>query len=392
MPEDPQITPNQRPLTPVEKNLLGVRLDQVPTLIPGLAYVIVLAWFSLWLSEYLGTQVLGFDKSPISAVMVAILLGILLRTLLPLPSLAKPGLTFSVKKLLRLGIILLGIRLTLFDVFRLGLYGVPIVIVCIVSALLITSLINRWVGLPRRLGTLIATGTAICGVSAIVATAPAIDAEEEESAYAVAVVTIFGLLATLLYPYLVYRLFQGDALKAGLFLGTSVHDTSQVVGSARVYADVFAQSLALDAATITKLVRNVFMALVIPLMALLHNRSSNKASEGPANIRIAKLFPLFVLGFLAVAILRTIGDAGLQTGGNAFGLLSESSWSTLVSSVRTWAGRLLVIALAGVGLSTDIRNFKRLGLKPFFVGLAAALSVGVVSYFTITLLGDLVTL
>ncbi|MGD8622110.1 MAG: putative sulfate exporter family transporter [Anaerolineales bacterium] len=383
---------DQRPLTGWEKNLLGVRIDRVHTLLPGLVWVIVLAWFSLWLSEFLGVSVLGFEKTPISAVMVAILLGIILRTLIPLPANAKPGLTFSVKKILRLGIILLGIRLTLFDVFRLGLFGVPIVIVCIISALLITSLINRWVGLPRRLGTLIATGTAICGVSAIVATAPAIDAEEEESAYAVAVVTIFGLLATLLYPYLVHQIFQGDALKAGLFLGTSVHDTSQVVGSARVYADVYAQSVALDAATITKLVRNVFMALVIPLMAFLHNRSQESSSQSSADVRVRKLFPLFVLGFLTVAILRTIGDAGLQTGANAFGVLPGASWSTLVSTIRTWAGRFLVIALAGVGLSTDIRNFKALGLKPFFVGLAAALSVGVVSYLTITLLGDLVSL
>lgn len=392
MASDSESSTAERPPSGWERNLLGLRIEQIHTLLPGLALVTALAWFSLWLSEFLGEDVLGFEKTPISAVMVAIVLGILLRTLIPLPAYAKPGLSFSVKKILRLGIILLGIRLTLFDVFRLGLFGVPIVIVCILGALLITSLINKWVGLPRRLGTLIATGTAICGVSAIVATAPAIDAEEEESAYAVGVVTIFGLLATLLYPYLVYQIFQGDALKAGLFLGTSVHDTSQVVGSARVYADVYAQSLALDAATITKLVRNVFMALVIPLMAFLHNRSQEGRSQGSADVRMRKLFPLFVLGFLAVAVLRTIGDAGLQAGGSAFGILSETSWTTLVSVTRTWAGRFLVIALAGVGLSTDIRNFKALGLKPFFVGLAAALSVSIVSYLAITLLGDLVSL
>jgi uncharacterized integral membrane protein (TIGR00698 family) len=392
MASDAQPREAERPLTGLENNFLGVRINQVHTLLPGLGLVVLLAWFSLWLSEFIGVNVLGFDKSPISAVMMAIVLGIILRTLIPLPAYAKAGLTFSVKKVLRLGIILLGIRLTLFDVFRLGLFGVPIVIVCIIGALLITSLINKWVGLPRRLGTLIATGTAICGVSAIVATAPAIEAEEEESAYAVGVVTIFGLLATLLYPYLAQQIFQGDALKAGLFLGTSVHDTSQVVGSARVYADVFAQQLALDAATITKLVRNVFMALVIPLMAFLHNRSQESSGQGPASVRIRKLFPLFVLGFLGVAILRTLGDAGLQAGGNAFGFIDEASWSVIVSGIRTWAGRFLVIALAGVGLSTDIRNFKALGLKPFFVGLAAALSVGVVSYLAITLLGDLVSL
>ena len=107
------------------------------------------------------------------------------------------------KKVLRLGIILLGIRLTIFDVFKLGVYGVPIVLSSACSARCsLPRCINKWLKLPERLGTLIAVGTSICGVSAIVATGPAIDAEDEEVAYAVAVITIFGLVATLVYPYL----------------------------------------------------------------------------------------------------------------------------------------------------------------------------------------------
>ena len=228
-------------------------------------------------------------------------------------------------------------------------------------------------------------------MSAIVATAPAIDAEEQESAYAIAVITIFGMLATLLYPYLAYALFAGDALKAGLFLGTSVHDTSQVVGSARVYADVYGQQLALDAATITKLVRNVFMVVVIPLMAYLHNRSLGQEETGK-RVRILKLFPLFVVGFMAMAALRSLGDVGIRSGIGAFGIFGDSTWTQVISILNTWAGRLLVVALAEVGLSTNVQSFKGLGLKPFFVGLSAAFSVGFVSFLTILLLGDLVIL
>jgi uncharacterized integral membrane protein (TIGR00698 family) len=375
---------SSNPLSAWEKNLLGVPIEHIPRLVPGFALAGALAWFSLQLAEFTGTQILGFDRSPVSAVMVAIVLGILLRSVIRLPSALRPGLSFSVKKVLRLGIILLGIRLTVFDVFRLGAFGVPIVVVCIVGALLITSAVNRWVGLPRKLGTLIAAGTAICGVSAIVATAPAIEADEKETAYAVTVITVFGLLATLLYPYLVFQLFSGDALKAGLFLGTSVHDTSQVVGSARVYADVFSQSLALDAATITKLVRNVFMALVIPLMAYLHHRSGDEQATANQRISILKLFPLFVLGFLLVAALRSIGDASALTGAGAFGFLDADAWDGLIQTIRTWAGSFLVVALAG--------GFRGLGFKPFFVGLGAALAVGVVSFVAISVLGDLVAL
>jgi uncharacterized integral membrane protein (TIGR00698 family) len=364
----------------------------VPSLIPGLIVVTALAWLSKWLSEFLGVNLLGYDKSPISAVMLALLLGLILRAILRIPKVFTPGFRFAVRKVLRLGIILLGIRLTIFDVFKLGAIGVPIVLICILGALFITTTVSRRLNLPDRLGTLIAVGTSICGVSAILATGPAIDADEKESAYAVAVITVFGLLATLIYPYLANALFTGDAVSAGLFLGTSVHDTSQVVGSASVYADVFGQSLALDVATVTKLVRNVFMAVVIPIMAFSYARRSNTQSfDGGEKTKIANLFPLFILGFITLAILRSIGDAGINLGASAFGIWDEGSWVSLISTIKTWAANFLVVALAGVGLSTNFQSFKGLGIKPFIVGMSSALAVGVVSFFAISILGVYVT-
>jgi uncharacterized integral membrane protein (TIGR00698 family) len=290
---------------------------------------------------------------------------------------------------LRLGIILLGIRLTIFDVFRLGAFGVPIVGLCILGGLFITTQINHRLHLPERLGTLIAIGTSICGVTAIVAASPAIGAEEEESAYAVAVITIFGLFATLAYPYLAHAIFAGDAVKVGLFLGTAVHETAQVVGAAKIYADIFAQPLALDVATIAKLVRNVFMAAVIPYMAYSYAQRArgNKEFKGQKT-SFAQLFPVFILGFLLMAVLRSIGDAGINAGGSAFGLWSSETWSEIIAIIKNWAEIFLVMALAGVGLSTKFQSLKKLGSKPFLVGLAAALSVGVVSFVAITLLGN----
>jgi len=384
--------PPPRKMSAVEKNLLGVTVDKVPSLLPGLIVAIVLAWFSVWLSKFIGITLLGFDKTPVSSVMLAIFLGLILGAIIPMPKVLKPGLSFSVKKILRLGIILLGIRLTIFDVFRLGVYGIPIVVTCIIGALFFTTRINKWLNLPERLGALIAAGTSICGVSAIVATGPAIDAEEEEVAYAVAVITIFGLFATLVYPYLANVIFAGNALKVGLFLGTSIHDTSQVVGAAKVYADVFSAPLALDVATVTKLVRNVFMAAVIPFMAYYYARKVRDQGEfAGKRTNPLKLLPLFVLGFLAMATLRSIGDAMIKAGGEAFGLWDAETWHAIYTTLKTWAGYLLVVALAAVGLSTDFRSFKGLGFKPFFVGLAAAMIVGIVSFIAITLAGSLVT-
>lgn len=376
-----------------EKNLLGVPVYDVPKLIPGLIAVSILAWFSIWLSKFIGVTLLGFDRSPVSPVMLAILLGLIISAVIPLPASLKPGLSFAVKKVLRLGIILLGIRLTIFDVFRLGIYGIPIVVICIIGALVITTQVNKWLKLPQRLGALIAVGTSICGVSAIVATSPAIEAEEEETAYAVAVITIFGLLATLTYPYVANMIFAGNAMRVGLWLGTSIHDTSQVVGAAKVYTDVFSQPLALDVATVTKLVRNVFMALVIPFMAYYYARN-NKENDVSTSKKTNpfKLLPLFILGFLALAVIRSIGDAGIRTSGMAFWIWDAETWDGMIKFITSWAGNFLVVALAGVGLSTKLSTFRGLGFKPFAVGLCAALAVGVVSFITITVIGSLVTL
>ena len=385
------ITHHMRKMSAWEKNLMGVTVDKIPSLVPGLVVAILLAWLSIWLSNFIGVSLLDFEKTPISPVMLAILLGLIISTIIPMPKVFKPGLTFAVKKILRLGIIMLGIRLTIFDVFKLGAYGVPIVVICILSALFFTSRLSKWFNLPERLGTLIAVGTSICGVSAIVATGPALDAEDEEVAYAVAVITIFGLLATLIYPYVAHSIFAGNAFKVGLFLGTSIHDTSQVVGSATIYTDVFSAPLALDTAIVTKLVRNVFMAAAIPFVALNYTRKTQVESAGKKT-NFLKLLPLFVLGFLTIAVIRSIGDAMLITGGNALGLWDAESWHDIYTFVKTWAGYFLVIALAGVGLNTNFRTFKVLGIKPFLVGLGAALVVGIVSYIAISLLGSFVTL
>lgn len=371
-----------------EKALLGVRISETPSLLPGLMVAGLLAWLSFWLSDAIGQRLMGLERSPVSPVMMAILLGLIVRNTVAIPALLRPGFGFAVKKVLRLGIILLGIRLSVFDVLKLGGLGVPIVVACIAGALFFTTRLNKLLRLPERLGTLIAVGTSICGVSAIVATGPAIEAEEEEVAYAVAVITAFGIAATLAYPYVAHTIFGGDPVEVGLFLGTSVHDTSQVTGSALVYADVFSAPRALDVATVTKLVRNVFMALIIPLMALRHARESASEIESKSvGTRILRLFPVFIFGFLALAACRSVGDAGIRADHGAFGLWDEGLWTELHTAVKVWAVNFLVVALAGVGLSTDFQMLRGLGVKPFVVGLGAALLVGVVSFASISLLG-----
>lgn len=370
-----------------ERNLLGVKIAQVPTLLPGLLVAILLAWVGTWLCDYLGVSVLGFSKSPFSPILLVLILGMLLGNIVSPPSWLAPGIKFSVKKVLRAGIILLGIRLGIGDVFQLGVLGVPIVVLCIASALYLTMRASRWLRLPERLGILIAVGTSICGVSAIVATAPTIDAEDEEVAYAVGVITLFGILAMVVYPYLAYWIFDGDPVRSGLFLGTAIHETAQVSGAAVQFAETFSLPRGLEVATVAKLVRNVFMAGVIPLMALYRSRWTDTVHSESKWDAFRRTFPMFILGFLGFALLRSLGDLGLDAGREAFGIWDETAWMSVCGTFKSWAVFLMTVALAGVGLSTDLRSLRKLGIKPMLVGMGAALMVGLVSLCTIWLLG-----
>ncbi len=331
--------------------------------------------------------------SPFSGVSIAILVGILVNHTFRLPGIFASGIQFSITKILRLGIIFVGIKLSLLEIVKLGIWGLPIVLAAILSGLVFVTWFNRLLGLPERLGTLIAVGTGICGITAIVATAPAIEAEKEEVAYAVANITLFGLLGMLFYPYLAHHLFKTSE-EIGLFLGTAIHDTSQVIGAALAYKEIFHNDVVLKAATVTKLTRNLFLAGVVPAMAYLYLRNSGKGESKPeVNFKLARFVPLFVLGFLAAALVRSIGDISLQKG-LAFGIWSESTWKFLTTQIgEVWGSHyLLGTALAAVGLNIRFAMFKGIGLKPFAVGFAGALFVGAVGLIMALLLGRFVPL
>ena len=374
----------------LENLLFGCTMHEVPKLFPGVLITVALATLVIWLTNFINS-ILGF-KGLISYILVVIVLGMLLRNLINIPVIFMPGISFSVKKLLRLGIIMIGVRLSIFEVIKIGAWGIPIVIVCILVGLMITTYFGRLLKIPKRLATLIAVGTGICGVSAIVATAPGIEAKDEEIGYAVANITVFGIVAMVAYPYIMHWIYNADTTMIGLFLGTSIHETAQVAASGMIYDQTFqpvTYPSALDVATVTKLVRNVMMAIVIPVMTFIYARHEGiiqTESEGRFR-KVVKLFPMFILGFLLVAILRSIGDAGIQSGNAAFGLWSDGDWSVIHGSIKEWSGYVLATAMAGVGLTTSFKAMKGLGIKPFYVGLFAATLVGVAAFIMVLTLG-----
>ncbi|MEM6305468.1 MAG: putative sulfate exporter family transporter [Pseudomonadota bacterium] len=348
-------------------------------IIPGLALALCLAFIGQYLSDFIGLTLMGLPKSPVSAIMLAIVMGILVRNTVGLPDFFQPGIKFGLMRVLRIGIVLLGIRLSLAEAGTIGLQGLPIIIGCVATALIVVTYFGRRMGLSGRLGILIAGGTSICGATAIVAMAPAVRAKDDEVSYAIACITIFGVVAMLAYPFLAYWIFQGDAVAAGLFLGTSVHETAQVAGAGLVYQQYYTSPEALDVATVTKLVRNMGMLVVIPLMSIIYMRTSEEAAVAP---KWYSMIPLFVVGFAAMSLLRTIGDSGEL----AFGFIEQSQWQAFVDLTKHVAELCLAVAMAAVGLGTSIMGLRSIGLRPLAVGLFSAVLVGAVAIVLIFLL------
>lgn len=333
--------------------------------LPGLVLAVLLALIARPIAGALGGGV--------SAVPVAVLLGIAVANSIGVGDRIRPGLDFTVGKVLRAGIILVGLKLSLVDVVRVGAFGVPVVVLLVGFALLATLFLAERLGVGRKLGLLAAASTAICGITATLAVAPTIDADDREVAYTVANVTLLGLFGMLVYPYLAHLLFADQPGAAGLFLGTAIHDTSQVMGAALTYQELYGEPRAFEVATVAKLTRNSLLVGVVPLMGWL---AARERAEGAAHW--TKFVPLFVVGFLAASLVRTLGDLWAPPGWHdAVGFLGGSV-----------AGFLLATALAAVGLKTRLSVLAGLGPRPFLVGMAAGLSVAGASLLLTLLLGS----
>jgi uncharacterized integral membrane protein (TIGR00698 family) len=219
---------------------------------------------------------------------------------------------------------------------------------------------------------LISIGSTVCGTTAIMATAPVIKASKNEVSYAIANITLFGILSMLIYPYFADFYFDSEPLLIGLFLGTSIHETSQVAAAGLIYEQQFNSPETLNIATVTKLIRNTFLIIMIPLFALLYNRGQTREK----NYSVLKIFPYFVLGFVAMIILRNTGDQ--------FFLLSyDNNWNDVINIIKFMSKIFLTMAMAAIGLSTNLKDIKKMGYKPFIVGFIAMLTVGIVCIITI---------
>ena len=339
-------------------------------IIPGIILAFVLYTLSQGFNNIIGIELLGYNRSPISTAMIAILLGIFFGNIFKIRDSFQKGLDFTREYLLKLGIICLGIQLKPFEFLDFGKIAIPLIVVCIVSVLIVIKLLIKKLKIPTRMAYLISIGSTVCGTTAIMATAPVIKANKNEVSYAIANITLFGILSMLIYPYFANFYFNGEPLLIGLFLGTSIHETSQVAAAGLIYEQQFNSPETLNIATVTKLIRNTFLIIMIPLFAFLYNRGQTKEK----NYSILKIFPYFVLGFVGMILLRNIGDEIY---------LSNSNWNESIVLIKLFSKIFLTMAMAAIGLSTNLKDIKSMGYKPFIVGFVAMLTVGIVCIFTI---------
>ena len=300
------------------------------------------------------------DISPLTASLV---IGVVLENTGVIPHSCGAGLRFAARHILRAGIVLLGLQLSLREVAHLGGKGFIAVIAVVVCTFVGTQFIAQLLNVSPGLGLLTATGYSICGVSAISAMTGAIDGDEEDATYAIALVTLFGSISIFVLPILGHLANMGD-VRFGMWAGSAVHDVAQVVATATAYSQN-----SLSASVIVKLTRVVLLAPLVAVYAYRHQRSQSHASETARSPHVSPL-PMFIVLFLLMVCVRTTGVISTDT----------------LSFFKNLEKIFLALALVGLGAGVNVAKLRQLGSRPFVLGVLSWLLVMGTSLITIRLI------
>ncbi len=309
--------------------------------------------------------IIGRQFPVIGSPVIAILFGLLI-AMFPRNSNFEAGIKFTSKKLLQLAIILLGFGMNFFEIFEVGSQTLLIIISTISVSLLVAYILKKIMKAPVKTSILVGVGSSICGGSAIAATAPVIEADYDEIATSISVIFLFNVLAAFLFPVIGKTIGLSD-IGFGMWAGTAINDTSSVVAAATTWSAATGNDVALNYATIVKLTRTL---AIIPITIFLGlYRSYNEKSNN--NINIIKIFPWFILFFLLAAIFNTVLNIPLE-----------------VSKQLTQFGKFFItMAMAAIGLNTNIAKLIRTGGKFIIIGFSCWVSIALVSLFMQNLLG-----
>lgn len=317
----------------------------------------------------------------IGAPVIAIIVGMILSLIIKKKDAFTYGIAFTSKKILQYAVILLGFGLNLATIGKVGLTSLPIIISTIATSLIVAFAMYKLLKVPSKTATLIGVGSSICGGSAIAATAPVIDADDEEIAQSISVIFLFNVIAALIFPTLGGFLGMTDNGFA-LFAGTAVNDTSSVTAAASTWDSMHGTgSMVLDSATIVKLTRTLAIIPITLVLAFVRMRKEKSGNTGSkTKVSLKKIFPMFILYFVLASVITTIATSvltgqALDVANNIFGFLKQLSKF------------FIVMAMAAIGLNTNIVKLVKTGGKPILLGFTCWVAITGVSILMQHVLG-----
>ncbi|WP_299034939.1 YeiH family protein [uncultured Anaerococcus sp.] len=332
-------------------------MKKIISYLPGLALALLIAFAAQFIENILPMHVIGGS-------VIALFIGMFLNTVLDTEGALSPGIKFTSKRLLKFAIILFGASLNISIVLNVGRLSLYVMIFTLLTCFGGGYFIGKKLGLNWKMSNLISAGTGICGGSAIAAIAPVIEAEDTDIAYAMSATFLFDMLMIIAFPLMGKALGLSD-MAYGLWTGTAVNDTSSVVAAGFAYSDA-----AGDFATMVKLTRTLSIIPVVLIFRMIHHRIEVKKvghEYVEKKFSIFSIVPFFILGFLAMVML------------NSLGFISED----LSLNLKSISKFLMVAALAAIGLNTKYRDMKKSGINPMVHGFIISLLVVIVSIVVI---------
>jgi len=307
-------------------------------LLPGVLVIAVIAAVATFLGQFMPA---------VGAVLPALVIGVVAASIRRPSGRLQPGIVFASKMLLQVAVVLLGLRLSVGDVYSVGRQSLPVLLGTLTACLIAAPLVGRLLKVDRVVRTLIGVGTGVCGLSAIAAVAPILGAASVELATAVSTIFLFNVTAVAVFPLIGHALNM-DPATFGLFAGTAVNDTSSVVAAASVFS-----AAALSTAVVVKLVRTLAIVPISIGLSVMESRREAKHNPQPMTAgRVVRMVPWFIAGFLVLVVLNSVVHVP----------------PSVHDSVTALTNFLIAMALAGIGLSTDLQAMRRAGWRPLALG------------------------
>lgn len=332
-------------------------MTKTKELAPGVLLCLVLA-VPCWL--------LGKAFPVVGGSVFAILLGMVIALFYRNKAATQAGIAYTSKKILQYAVILLGFGLNLSEIARVGATSLPVILATISTSLIVSFILHKLMHIPTNISTLVGVGSSICGGSAIAATAPVIDADDDEIAQAISVIFLFNIIAALTFPTLGSVLGLSNE-GFGLFAGTAVNDTSSVTATAAAWDGMHPGANTLDQATIVKLTRTLAIIPITLALAVWRTAKAKRAGGNQgSSFSLKKVFPFFILFFVLASVITTVATtAGVD--------------ASVFQPFKELSKFFIVMAMGAIGLNTDLVKLVRTGGKPILMGLCCWVAIAVVS-------------